>query len=42
MMLAREQEAFPAGEPVVVLLDNLESVMDPERETLAQPRCARP
>ena len=30
-------EAFPAGEPVVVLLDNLESVMDAERETLAEP-----
>jgi tetratricopeptide (TPR) repeat protein len=30
-------EAFPAGEPVVVLLDNLESVMDPEHETLAEP-----
>jgi tetratricopeptide (TPR) repeat protein len=30
-------EAFPAGEPVVVLLDNLESVMDPERETIAAP-----
>ncbi len=27
-------EAFPAGEPVVVLLDNLESVMDAEREIL--------
>ncbi len=27
---------FPAGEPVVVLLDNLESVMDTERETLAE------
>jgi tetratricopeptide (TPR) repeat protein len=34
MMLAL-LEAFPAGEPVVVLLDNLESVMDAERETLA-------
>jgi tetratricopeptide (TPR) repeat protein len=30
-------EAFPPGEPVVVLLDNLESVMDPERETLIDP-----
>ena len=30
-------EAFPAGEPVVVLLDNLESVMDTEQETLAEP-----
>ena len=30
-------EAFPAGEPVVVLLDNLESVMDAERETLTEP-----
>ena len=29
-------EAFPAGAPVVVLLDNLESVMDTERETLAE------
>jgi tetratricopeptide (TPR) repeat protein len=29
-------EAFPAGEPVVVLLDNLESVMDAERETLQE------
>jgi tetratricopeptide (TPR) repeat protein len=28
-------EAFPAGEPVVVLLDNLESVMDAERQALA-------
>ena len=28
-------EAFPAGEPVVVLLDNLESAVDSERETLA-------
>ena len=36
MMLAL-LEAFPAGEPVVVLLDNLESVMDNERETLAEP-----
>ena len=35
MMLA-VLEAFPAGEPVVVLLDNLESVMDAERETLAE------
>ena len=30
-------EAFPAGEPVVVLLDNLESAMDAERDTLAEP-----
>ena len=30
-------EAFPAGEPVVVLLDNLESVMDPAAETFAEP-----
>ena len=30
-------EAFPAGEPVVVLLDNLESVMDAKRETLTEP-----
>ena len=29
-------EAFPAGEPVVVLLDNLESVMDAEQETLTE------
>ena len=36
MMLA-VLEAFPAGEPVVVLLDNLESVMDAERETLTEP-----
>ena len=36
MMLAM-LEAFPAGEPVVVLLDNLESVMDTETETLAEP-----
>jgi tetratricopeptide (TPR) repeat protein len=35
MMLAL-LEAFPAGGPVVVLLDNLESVMDPERETLTE------
>jgi tetratricopeptide (TPR) repeat protein len=36
MMLAM-LEAFPAGDPVVVLLDNLESVMDAEREALAEP-----
>jgi tetratricopeptide (TPR) repeat protein len=30
-------EAFPRGEPVVVLLDNLESVMDSEHETLREP-----
>jgi hypothetical protein len=30
-------EAFPPGEPVVVLMDNLESVMDPEGETLTDP-----
>ena len=30
-------EAFPAGDPVLVLLDNLESVMDGERETLTDP-----
>jgi tetratricopeptide (TPR) repeat protein len=30
-------EAFPAGEPVVVLLDNLESVMDTEAEALTEP-----
>jgi tetratricopeptide (TPR) repeat protein len=35
MMLAL-LEAFPAGEPVVVLLDNLESVMDTEHETLTE------
>jgi tetratricopeptide (TPR) repeat protein len=35
MMLAL-LESFPAGEPVVVLLDNLESVMDTEQETLAE------
>ena len=36
MMLAL-LEAFPAGQPpVVVLLDNLESVMDAERETLTE------
>ena len=29
-------EALPAGEPVVMLLDNLESVMDAERESLAE------
>jgi tetratricopeptide (TPR) repeat protein len=33
-------EAFPAGRPVVVLLDNLESVMDAEREALAEPALA--
>jgi len=36
MMLA-VLETFPPGEPVVVLLDNLESVMDTERETLTEP-----
>ena len=36
MMLAL-LEAFPVGEPVVVLLDNVESVMDPEQETLTEP-----
>ncbi len=35
MMLAL-LEAFPAGAPVVVLLDNLESVLDAERETLRE------
>ena len=35
IMLALLEE-FPAGEPVVVLLDNLESVMDTEREALAE------
>lgn len=34
-------EAFPAGEPVVMLLDNLESVMDTERETFTEPAPAR-
>ena len=36
MMLA-VLEAFPAGDPVVVLLDNLESVMDTEAETFDEP-----
>ncbi len=35
MMLAL-LEAFPAGAPVVVLLDNLESAMDVEREALTE------
>ena len=35
MMLA-VLEAFPVGEPVVVLLDNLEAVMDTEEESLAE------
>jgi tetratricopeptide (TPR) repeat protein len=35
MMLAL-LEAFPAVDPVVVLLDNLESVMDSERETFTE------
>jgi tetratricopeptide (TPR) repeat protein len=35
MMLA-VLDAFPAGQPVVVLLDNLESVMDAARETLTE------
>jgi Domain of unknown function (DUF4062) len=35
-MMAALLEAFPVGEPVVVLLDNLESVMDTERETLTE------
>jgi hypothetical protein len=30
-------EGFPAGKPVVVLLDNLESVMDAQAETLIEP-----
>lgn len=30
-------EAFPSGKPVVVLLDNLESVMDGEKETFKEP-----
>jgi tetratricopeptide (TPR) repeat protein len=33
-MMAAVLEAFPAGDPVVVLLDNLESVIDPERDTV--------
>jgi tetratricopeptide (TPR) repeat protein len=36
MMLAL-LEAFPVDDPVVLLLDNLESVMDAERETLVEP-----
>jgi hypothetical protein len=40
MMLAMP-EAFSAGEPVVVLVDNLESVMDAEREVLAEPALHR-
>jgi tetratricopeptide (TPR) repeat protein len=36
MMLAL-LEAFPVDQPMVVLLDNLESVMDTECETLAEP-----
>ena len=36
MMLAL-LEAFPVGDPVVVLLDNLESVMDREKESLTEP-----
>ncbi len=39
MMLA-VLEAFPAGDPVVVLLDNLESEMDAEQESLAEPALA--
>ena len=34
--MAAVLEAFPAGDPVVVLLDNLESVMDPATETLTE------
>jgi hypothetical protein len=30
-------EAFPAGDPVVVLLDNLESAMNPQAEALSEP-----
>ena len=33
---AKVLEAFPAGKPVVVLLDNLESVMDTTTETLTE------
>ena len=45
MMLAL-LEAFPAGEPVVVLLDNLDAVMDgergnPHRARRCTRRCAR-
>jgi tetratricopeptide (TPR) repeat protein len=36
-VMAAVLEAFPAGDPVVVLLDNLESVMDPAAETLTEP-----
>jgi AAA ATPase domain len=35
-MMVALLEAFPAGDPVVVLLDNLEWVMDTERETLTE------
>ncbi len=35
-MMVAVLEAFPVGDPVVVLLDNLESVMDAERETLTE------
>lgn len=40
MMLAL-LEAFPSGEPVVVLLDNLEAVMDTGRETSQSRRCTK-
>jgi tetratricopeptide (TPR) repeat protein len=36
-VIAAVLEAFPAGDPVVVLLDNLESVMDTAAETLTEP-----
>jgi tetratricopeptide (TPR) repeat protein len=36
-VMAAVLEAFPAGDPVVVLLDNLESVMDTAAETLTEP-----
>jgi tetratricopeptide (TPR) repeat protein len=36
-LMAAVLEAFPTGEPVVLLLDNLESVMDAETETLTEP-----
>jgi tetratricopeptide (TPR) repeat protein len=36
-MMRAVLDAFPAGEPVVVLLDNLESVMDTEHDTLTDP-----
>jgi tetratricopeptide (TPR) repeat protein/cellulose biosynthesis protein BcsQ len=36
-VMAAVLEAFPPGDPVVVLLDNLESVMDAATETLTEP-----